>query len=63
MVRLYSAISPRLNISVKGFKSTLKSVFGRVEEVRPRATRKESSEMYLYASGFGVQSKPDISAV
>ncbi|KAL5463591.1 hypothetical protein EMCRGX_G032504 [Ephydatia muelleri] len=48
---------------VNGFKSTLKSVFGRVEEVRPRATRKESSEMYLYASGFGVQSKPDISAV
>ena len=37
-----------------------KSLFGRVEEVRPPATRKESSEMYLYAERF---SKPDISAV
>lgn len=45
---------------VTGFKSTLKGVFARVEEVRPQATRKESSETYIYATGFNsVQSKPD----
>lgn len=54
-------IATRLaNASVIGFKSTLKDAFGRVDEVRPRATRKESSEMYLYADGFN--SQPDVVA-
>ena len=49
-----------------GFKLALKSAFDRVDEVRPRATRKESSEMYIYADGFryfALQPKPDVSGL
>jgi 23S rRNA (uridine2552-2'-O)-methyltransferase len=39
---------------VKDFKQDVKDVFERVAEHRPKATRKESRELFIYASHFKI---------
>ena len=42
------------------FKQDVKKLFERVVEHRPKATRKESSEVFIYASNFN---NPSIASV